>query len=70
MLKAQNAGEIAFLGGEKRAALLTHTWILTVGYLHLLTCNCVHALMLALANLRLDTCTCSFTLGYLQLDTG
>ena len=55
------------LEGE-RAALLTYTWILTVGYLHLLTCTCVLTLILALDNFHLDTYTCSLTLGYWHLD--
>ena len=33
----------------------SYTWILTVGYLRLLTCTCVLTLILALANLHLDT---------------
>ena len=66
---ARGACSTAWLLEGERAGLLTHTWILTVGYLHLLTCTCVLTLILALANLHLDTCTCSLTLGYLQLDT-
>ena len=54
---------------EKRAALLTHTWILTVGYLHLLTCTCVLTLMLALANLHLDTDTWILTVGTYTCNT-
>ena len=64
-------------GIGKRVALLTHTWMLAVRYLRLLTCTCVLALMLALANLHLDTLgylrllthTWIQPLGYLQLDT-
>ena len=43
-------------------------WILPVGYLHLLTGTCVLTLILALANLHLDTCTWILALAHSHLD--
>ena len=54
---------------EKRAVLLTHTWILTVGYSQVLTCACVLTLMLALASFHLDTYTWILALAHSHLDT-